>query len=731
LWSFDQDLPLRPNLVHPAKILAAAFSPDGKLLVTGCTDGSVRLWETGEGKLAGRLDRIHPSAAPRGERAGVPLVAFSSDGRRFLAVDDNVARIFETNGLKPVGKPCVESETLAKAQFANGGRLLVTQAYGGPPVVWDIQTGIQTHRLSEPSQTPQLLAVAGEGNIVATTKTAESVALWDCVTGKKTGVNSLPHQDKVLCARFSGDGRRLATGTGDGTVSLWNVADGRLLWKNRPSRAEVIGLEFFSRGSRIAAACTGDSERWVCVLDFDGGNVIGEPLHLHTSVLLVRSRGESGDLMTVGPVGDIRVWRSESVDAAFQLPSKFPIWQTAIAADGRTVAAFMGEKTCLVVRGQPGQPFSEKTAQTLQTGFQAGEDSRLGALSPDGSRLAAVDDRNTVSIFDAHTGRRVVAGLEHRTPVTRLLFTADGGLLITVSQDPLVLPWTGKLTAWDARSGERKQQFDTGELVQDIDVRRADNLCVAAMAKQAVLWNPLKGRVSDSVFTQTAKIIACRFSPDGRLLLTCGNDVARIWDVATFKQLAVTPPTRDYITCMEFSPGGTRFVTGHRNGTARIWRVPDARPVTGALVHGAPPSRCVWSADSRFVVTLSDGPLPDHRVETVLRCWDASTGESVFTRILNRLSGRYPQQPDTNPWRIASAFFAPDDRQFHVLTFGGLFASFDLTPDGRPLAEMLREVKLRSGASFDEMEGLSFEGPSPLLSMHNTQMKGLMKNDRR
>jgi WD40 repeat protein len=718
LWSPDQDLPLRPVLVHPAKIVAAAFSPDGKLLVTGCTDGSVRLWEIAGGKLVGSLRRIQASSNPKGVPDSISRVAFSRDGRLFLAVAGNLARVFETNGLKPVGKPCGASGLLSKAELADGGRLLVTSAFRGPLSVWDIQTGVEKHRLSEPSQTPRLLGAAGDGKIVAATQTDESVALWDCVTGKKAGVGRLPHKDKVHCARFSADGRRLATGTVDGTVSLWNVADGRLLWKIRPSRADVSELEFFSRGSRLAAVCKGESENWVCVLECDRGNLIGEPLHLDSSVLLARPLGESGDLVTVGRVGDIRVWEVEGVDPTFQLPSESKIRNAAIAADRRTVAVFTDEKPCYVLRGQPGQPFSAKTALT----FQIGDGSRLGAVSPDGSRLAVADGSNSVSIFDAYTGRPVVSGLEHRAPVTRLLFTTDGRLLITVLQDSTVIPNRGKLTAWDARSGERKQQFDAGSLVQDVDLRRSDNLCVVAVGKQGILWDPLKGRASDSVFTQISTIMACRFSPDGRLILTSGSDgVARIWDVASFKQLAATPPTRGYITCMEFSPDGALFVTGHRKGAARIWRVPDARPATSDLVHGAPPSRCVWSADSRFVTTLSDGPLPDRRVETVLRCWDASTGEPVFARVLNRLSGRYRQPVGAiNPWRIASAFFAPDGRQFHVVTFGGLLASFDLTPDARPLAEVLREVKLRSGAAFDQKGGLSFEGPSLPLSMTNT-----------
>jgi hypothetical protein len=287
-----------------------------------------------------------------------------------------------------------------------------------------------------------------------------------------------------------------------------------------------------------------------------------------------------------------------------------------------------------------------------------------------------------------------------------------------------VLPQKCTITAWDARSGERKQQIDVGAYVTELDVRQKDNLCVIAGNNQGLIWDPVNGRSPSSFLAQGSKLSACRFSPDGSLILTGGIDgVARIWETTSAKQLAASPKSRGYITCVEFSPDGTRFATAHSNGTARIWRVADARPATGALVQGAAPSHCVFSADSRWLVTVSDGPLPDHRLETLVRGWDALTGELIFTRVMNRLAGQFPQRssPSFNPWRIAAAFFAPDDRHFHVLTAGGLFVSLDLNQDVRPLADALRDVNLRSGAAFDRMGGLSFDGPSLPSSTSNTR----------
>ena len=45
LWNLDTNLPVGPPLQHQDTVGKAAFSPDGKLLVTGCDNGEVYVWD--------------------------------------------------------------------------------------------------------------------------------------------------------------------------------------------------------------------------------------------------------------------------------------------------------------------------------------------------------------------------------------------------------------------------------------------------------------------------------------------------------------------------------------------------------------------------------------------------------------------------------------------------------------------------------------------------------------
>ena len=81
------------------------------------------------------------------------------------------------------------------------------------------------------------------------------------------------------------------------------------------------------------------------------------------------------------------------------------------------------------------------------------------------------------------------------------------------------------------------------------------------------------------------------FSPDGKLLLTGGADMlARLWDVATGRELHVFRGHRNWVSAVSFSPDGRRLLTaggGAKNGEEnvagndfgiRIWPLPDSLP---------------------------------------------------------------------------------------------------------------------------------------------------------
>lgn len=80
---------------HPDEVLSAAFNTDGSLVLTGCKDGTARLWDAENGLQLGP-DLRHD--------APVSVVAFSPDGKTMLTGAGKEVRLWK--GTQPMeGSP--------------------------------------------------------------------------------------------------------------------------------------------------------------------------------------------------------------------------------------------------------------------------------------------------------------------------------------------------------------------------------------------------------------------------------------------------------------------------------------------------------------------------------------------------------------------------------------------------------------------------------------------------
>ena len=80
---------MRNFIGHPDGAFGAAFSPDGKFILTSGADGTARLWDVQTGNEVRRFT---------GHTNQVRSVVFSLDGKYILtASDDNTARLWLTD----------------------------------------------------------------------------------------------------------------------------------------------------------------------------------------------------------------------------------------------------------------------------------------------------------------------------------------------------------------------------------------------------------------------------------------------------------------------------------------------------------------------------------------------------------------------------------------------------------------------------------------------------------
>ncbi len=218
---FQADV-LRKFHGHTDDVLDAAFSPDGKWIVSVSRDKTIRLWETETGNEVAKTD----------EQADAVLsVAFADDGKRILTGSaDNQAVIWAVETAK--GKTLLKPQLLLTGHSAR-----VTDVAFSP--LEDLNgNGKQDDLNGDGKEDEEDEQIA----LRAVTASADNtVIVWDT---RVPSVSELPvplanqvltlkrHSRPVNAVRFSPDGRYLLTGSEDRRAILWPTKD----WRPKNSR---------------------------------------------------------------------------------------------------------------------------------------------------------------------------------------------------------------------------------------------------------------------------------------------------------------------------------------------------------------------------------------------------------------------------------------------------------------------------------------------------------------
>ncbi|PID58768.1 hypothetical protein CSB45_01860, partial [candidate division KSB3 bacterium] len=204
---------------HEGFVESAAFSPDGTRIVTASWDGTARVWDAATGAALARLS---------GHEGGVLSAAFSPDGTRIVTASrDGTARVWNAATGAELARLNGHTGWVHSASFSPDGTRIVTASWDGTARVldWDAATGAALARLTEHADEVLSAAFSPDGTRIVTASRDETVRIWDAATGAALARLS-GHEDDVLSAVFSPDGTRIVTASDDKTAWVWDAATG-------------------------------------------------------------------------------------------------------------------------------------------------------------------------------------------------------------------------------------------------------------------------------------------------------------------------------------------------------------------------------------------------------------------------------------------------------------------------------------------------------------------------
>jgi WD40 repeat protein len=307
-----------PSLVSP---YAAAFTRDGRHLITASQEAPVTFWELPNGTETESFPALGTNNLS---------LALSPDGR-WLVVGDwaGSIKVWDCEARQRVTSFAANTLPIYIVGFWTPARDLYSVALelGSPrPTLqrWSPQTWRQLPVGPIDCASSAWLEESPNGRLQAVCHWDGTVKVWDLMSARH--ITTLPaHASRSDTAAFTPDGRVLATGGRDGQVKFWEVASWRLLDALPANLNDVRSLAFSRDGTRLLIG-TGSADEVVVLWHVGARAPLLRLGHGGAYTYFARFSPDGNTLVTMGWFGQADLWRAPSFKeiAAAEKSSEVP-----------------------------------------------------------------------------------------------------------------------------------------------------------------------------------------------------------------------------------------------------------------------------------------------------------------------------------------------------------------------------------------------------------------------
>ncbi|PKN70100.1 MAG: hypothetical protein CVU54_06825 [Deltaproteobacteria bacterium HGW-Deltaproteobacteria-12] len=458
---------------HTSSINTIDLSPDGKWLLSGSDDDTIKLWDAESGRLV---------------------------------------RTFK------------DSENVEFAAFLPGGRTFFSFNWKGNICIWDIRTGgkIREFALSALSGVANDDAVSYDGKVM---RAIVGLRLYNADISKGAVVNSVerPKSGPIAGHLGFGFGSRNAVSTDgrlmlssvresssesimkskDKTLMFWEIDTGRILatLPGHSERIEVIRLSSDHRyalsGSRDKTVRLWDLRRGRAAAVFTGHQHTVEAIAFSPDGKYILS-GSRDNTMKLWSVADEKEIRSFAHDCEVTFVRFSPDGRYALSGDDNGAIRY----------------FDLQNGREVKALKSHAADANAFAYSPDGNYLLTGSSKGQLRLWDAASGRMLRNIDAHRETITAVQFTPDGKYLLSAGYDK-----TMKL--WDRNDGQLKRTFrgHSGQVYKAVISPDGRYILSSAQGNDIRLWNLATGAEMTALNLSGVYLWSIGFSADSTQML--------------------------------------------------------------------------------------------------------------------------------------------------------------------------------------------------------------------
>nr|XP_054750200.1 telomerase protein component 1-like [Lytechinus pictus] len=611
------------DITEPRPISCLSYHPEGKLLVTGSWDATLKIWDTFNKKRVAIL---------RGHRSSVRAVTYSPTGRHIASASlDGAVKLWSADTGTQVGSLCGHSQPINHIAFSQSGRELVTVSNDHKTKVWS-------------------------GNL-----------------GKQLATFKGKDQSASTQATFSTDGEFVAMGYHSGEVKVIEVASKREVFASVLRESRVKGIAWLDDSKDGLAVLVGyESGHAVIIKGVEKSKQAVVPLK--TNHAAITSLAYSNATHTAAVTYDnmcVALW-------------SYPLAAKAGAKDGIPPTNLLHPKCNGVITCCTFSPSGDRLVLGTRDamlfvykvwGLNPESQPALHldnchkdwinscAWSPATDVLATASNDSTIKLWDMKTGKVKSHLKGHQAAVYSVAFSH--GCVVSGCLDASVKVWTHRgveittlyghsqkankvdihipergsdVPAIDVDSDDEgkddtpganwsdmmaeeewKNRHEKKKLDKDANINLEEIMIASASDDGTTqLWKPLQSNELTTLIGHSDRVLSVAMATSGQVVTTSMDCTVKIWKPQLSPDLVHIGAHDGEVSAVAMSTKTNFAVTASRNGSACLWKVNGSNKDEGQsmkLLHSWMAAECAVNAvcfigkHMTFVLGKDDGVI--------------------------------------------------------------------------------------------------------------------------
>ena len=236
---------------HSSFVNYLVISHDGKTLVSGSADKTIKIWDLTTGKEIRTLT---------GHSSYVNYLVISPDGQTLVSGSaDKTIKIWDLATGKEIRTLTGHSSYVNYLIISLDGQTLLSGSADKTIKIWNLATGKEIRTLTGHTNSINCLAISSDGQTLFSGSADKTIKIWNLPTGKE--IRTLTgHSGYVNYLVSSPDGQTLFSGSADKTIKIWNIATGKEI---RTLIGPSQHINYFAISSDWQTIATGSGDKTI------------------------------------------------------------------------------------------------------------------------------------------------------------------------------------------------------------------------------------------------------------------------------------------------------------------------------------------------------------------------------------------------------------------------------------------------------------------------------------